>query len=299
MIGCSVIVPTYNRLPQLKQCIAVLAALTHPAYEVIVINDGSTDGTKEYLTQLSNTRFKVVNLPQNLGVSEARNRGVAEANYPIVAFTDDDCIAEPTWLSELLKPFANEQIGFSIGATEYVAHGYCGYFPERIIQNQHGQFPGAGNIAYRKEVFAKIGGFKDEFFRVYHNEDSELAVRAVVAGFTYVSCPAAVVFHQASTWTVHSLLNSAKNSAVWPVMKKLYPNHYRYFKPPVYWNTVVMPQEYLYLLLSPILIPLLFARYLWHGKRDVKIFFTKWPLWLILKRYYIYREALRQKVFMI
>lgn len=299
MTSCSIIVPTYNRLMQLRACLEALAALDYPTFEVIVVDDCSTDGTAEYLNGLNDPRFRFTSLPQNSGASEARNRGLALARYPLLAFTDDDCVVDNRWLSELMPAFDNEHIGFAIGATINVAPGYRGYFPERIIHNQDGQFPGGGNIAYRREVFERIGGFDDVFFRAYHNEDSELAVRAAAAGYDYVSRPRALAYHQKSTWTPRTLLASAKNAAVWPVMKRRYPTHYCVFKPPVAWNAMVAPQEYLYLLLTPILIPLLLVRYLMHGKRDLKIFFCKWPLWLILKRFYIWREALRQGVLML
>lgn len=100
-------------------------------------------------------------------------------------------------------------------------------------------------------------------------------------------------------WTCKTLLDSAKNAAVWPVMKKIYPAHYRIFNPPVKWNAIVAPHEYLYLFLSPLLIPVLLIRYLINGQRDLNIFFSKWPIWLLLKRFYILREAARRGVFML
>lgn len=295
---CSVVVCTYNRLEYLQKCLASLLALDFLDYEIIIVDDGSSDGTREFLDTLKNEKVRVIHNEKNCGISASKNRGIAESKSEIVAFTDDDCEVEMPWLSELYKGFADESIGFVIGSTFYVHRGYKGYFPERLVNNQNGVWPGGGNIAYRKEVFQKCGAF-DNYFFAYNNEDSEMAIRAVSFGFGFARSPGAVVNHQAANWTVKSLLRSAKNASVWPILKKRYPNHYAVFGSPVFRGRVVNKEDYVYFVLLPIFIIVLFARYLMHGKRDIKIFFVKWPVYLILRRYYVYKEALKNRIFMI
>jgi GT2 family glycosyltransferase len=153
-------------------------------------------------------------------------------------------------------------------------------------------------MAYRKSVFDLCGGFDDIFFE-YNNEDSEMAIRALSKGFSFVRTPNAVVLHQKATWKIQALLRSAKNASVWPILKKKYPKHYLVFGPPVKFGFLVNPSDYLYLLTAPAFIPLLLIRYWFHGKRDLKIFFMKWPVLLILRRFFIYKEAIRHRVWMI
>lgn len=297
-IGCSIIVCTFNRLNYLKRCLPSLLEQNYPEYEIIIVDDGSTDGTREFLDSLNDGEIKAIHHEYNQGLSASRNTGIKNASYDIVVFTDDDCQADTNWLTEIAKGFADEQAGFVIGQTFYVSRDYHGYFPERLVSNPGARWPMGCNIAYRKKVFAACGDFDSRFFD-YNNEDSEMAIRAVSQGFSFVRAPAAVVYHQKMDWSVKALVRAAINASVWPVLKKKYPRHYQVFGPPVKFGLIVNAGDYLYLLTSPLLIPLLLVRYLLHGKRDLKIFFTKWPLCLLLRRYYVYREALRQKIFML
>lgn len=294
----SIVVCTYNRLASLKKCLASLLALDFLDYEIIIVDDASSDGTREFLDALKDEKIRVIHNEKNSGVSISKNKGWTHARADIVAFTDDDCEVDKNWLRELTMGFDREGVDFVIGATFYIHKGYRGYFPERLVNNQNGQWPGGGNIAYRKKVFEKCGGFDDYFF-AYNNEDSEMAIRAVSAGFGFARNPKAIVNHQAANWTVKSLLRSAKNASVWPILKKRYPSHYAVFGSPVFGGRVVNKEDYLYLAFLPIFIIVLFVRYVMHGKRDIKIFVVKWPLYLFLRRYYIYKEAWKNRIFMI
>jgi glycosyltransferase involved in cell wall biosynthesis len=283
----------------LKDCLASLLKINFPEYEIIIVDDASIDGTKDFLDDLKSDKIKVVHHPVNLGVSVARNTGIKLASFGVIAFTDDDCEVDKNWLLELAKGFADERTGFVIGQTFYIRKGYRGYFPERLVQNPGAKWPMSSNIAYQKKVFAECGDFDNLFFSVYNNEDSEMAIRAASRGFLFGRSPDAVVYHQAMDWNIKSLLRSARNASVWPVLKKKYPDHYSLFGPPIRFGFIVNARDYLYLLTAPIFIPLLFIRYIMNGKRDFKIFFIKWPIYLVLRRYYVYREAVRNRILMI
>ena len=299
VVSCSIVICTYNRVDYLKKSIPALLNLDFSDFEIIIVNDGSTDSTIDYLNTLkANSKIKIINNEKNFGLSLSRNIGIRHAGHDIVAFTDDDCIADKNWLRQLLLGFAQAQVGFVIGQVFYRSAKYRGYFPERLVQNIGAQWPMGANIAYRKTVFKQIGYFEDKFFRV-GNEDSEIAIRAVAAGINFVRQPEAIVLHQAMDWHVSSLLRAARNFSVWPVLKKMYPSQYLFFGPKITLGFIVDAKDYIYILTLPLLIPLLLFRYVHHGKRDLKIFFIKWPVYIFLKRYYIYREAIRQRIFMI
>lgn len=297
MIPCSVVICTYNRLPCLIRCIESLLCIPYSPLDIIIINDGSTDGTKEYLENLHRTNIRVHHHEENRGLSNARNTGISLASHDIIAFTDDDCLPTSAWIEEMIKGFTDASVGFVIGETRYVRDGYKGYFPERLVQNVDAHWPMGCNIAYRKKMFTTIGGFDPAFFS-YNNEDSEIAIRAVAKGYAYTRQTDAIVYHQQMNWTVPSLLRSAKNGAVWVKLKKMYPGHYAEFHPPVSFGRIIYWKDYLLLLFFPIFIPIQFVRYILRGKRDLKLFFTKWVLLLFLRRYYIYKEAIQEKIFM-
>lgn len=294
---CSVVIPTYNRLPYLKKCISSILESDFANYEIIVVNDGSSDGTREYLDGLSKDKIRVFHHEQNTGVSQARNTGIRLAKHDLVAFTDDDCLVSKEWITNLINSFTDSKTGFAIGQTFYVQKDYRGYFPERLVSNLNAKWPMGCNIAFRKGVFQKIG-FWDGNFDKYSNEDTEIALRAIKAGFTLIRCPDAIVRHQAINWTVRSLLRSARNASVWVPLKKKYPDNFLTFGPPIKYKAIINPEDYLYLLILPVFIPLLLLRYLMHGKRDFQIFFAKWPIYLFLRRYYIWKETILNKVVM-
>lgn len=293
--GCSIVVCTYNRCDSLRRCLDALLLQQYASLEIIFVDDGSTDGTAAYLREITDARLRIVRHERNRGLSAGRNSGIAAARYPIIAFTDDDCVAAPDWVSRLVEPFSDARVGLVIGQAFYVARGVRRYFPERVVQNLDARWPKGCDMAYRREVFFRAGNFSDAYYR-YQNEDTEMAIRTVAAGFQFRRAPEAVVYHQPAQWTAGALLASAHNAAVWPILKKKYPAHYRAFGAPVRWG-IVHPFDYVILPLSPVLVPLLLARYLWHGGRDLKIFFAKWPAYFLLRRFHIIRSALRNRTF--
>jgi glycosyltransferase involved in cell wall biosynthesis len=295
--GCTVTLCTYNRLESLKRSLASLLSLDYPEFEIVIIDDASTDSTAKYLETLKDSKIKIVTHEKNLGLSEARNSGIKSAKYDFVASVDDDCVADKFWLKNLMAGFTSDDISFVFGQVFYISENYHGYFPERLVKNIGAMWPMGGNIVYHKKVFEKIGYLNSDFF-YFNNEDSEIAIRAVANGFKYARTPQAIIIHEAAVWNIKSLLRSARNGAVWPKLKKLYPNHYFHFKPKVSWGLIVLPWDYLYIITLPICVPILLIRYLAHGKRDLKIFFAKWPVLLLLRRYYIWKEAIKNRVWM-
>ena len=106
----SVVIPTFNRLPRLKQVLGALAkqSLDNDLFEVVVVSDGSTDGTKEYLSGVT-SRHLVHAHQDNAGPGAARNRGVQLARGRLILFIDDDIVATPTLVERHLA--AHGEIG--------------------------------------------------------------------------------------------------------------------------------------------------------------------------------------------
>jgi glycosyltransferase involved in cell wall biosynthesis len=104
----SVVVCTYNRSLQLEECINTLRKLNYPKsrYEIIIVDDGS----KEQKDWIKSPDVKLVLHPQNLGIPKARNTGYKSSRGEIVAFIDDDCLADRQWLKELIKPYTNPNV---------------------------------------------------------------------------------------------------------------------------------------------------------------------------------------------
>ena len=95
----SVIVPTYNRGNVIGRAVKSILRQTWPHFEIIIVDDGSTDGTKAIVDELGDSRIRYMLLEQNAGVAHARNVGIQEAKYEYIAFLDSD----DEWLPKKLE----------------------------------------------------------------------------------------------------------------------------------------------------------------------------------------------------
>ena len=188
MTKISVVVLTKNRINQLKCCLDSLLRQTFSNFEIIVIDDSSTDGTKEFVE----TRFRA---DQNLkfiqrdgiGIANGRNTGIRNSTGCIVAFIDDDCTAHPEWLAKAVDCMDKTKADILRGGA-YLPNGtlFSKLDPESL------NFATL-NIFYRKQIFEKIGMFDERF--VHCAEDRDMGLRTVQAGYKLVLNPEVMVFH--------------------------------------------------------------------------------------------------------
>ena len=195
----SVVVCAYNAARTVDSCLASLKKLNYPNYEVIVVNDGSTDQTLE-IAQCYDY-MQLIN-QENLGLSAARNVGIAAATGEIIAFTDSDCVADPDWLTYLVAKFISSGV-CAVGGPNFpppedslipscVAVSPGGPTHVLLSDEVAEHIPGC-NMAFRRDVLQEIGGF-DPLFRTA-GDDIDLCWRLQDLGYTIGFSPAAVVWH--------------------------------------------------------------------------------------------------------
>jgi len=196
----SVIVPAFNAEVTLSSCLEALVAqsISKEDYEVIVVDDGSTDDTSKIAQQ-----FKVKFLYQtNRGPAAARNKGAAEAEGRIILFTDADCVPDRSWLEEMTLRFEEPEVMGVKGAykthqTQLIARFAQAEFEDRydLLWSQTSiDMVDTYAAAFRKNIFQKMGGF-DEHFPVANNEDTDFSYRLATAGHKLVFNRRAFVFH--------------------------------------------------------------------------------------------------------
>lgn len=194
-----VAVPCYNGAAYIAKCVQALLEQTWQADEVLVIDDGSTDGSAE---QIRGYPVRLVKHTQNQGLSAARNTALQQANCEIIVYVDVDAYAHPEMLSCLLPPFqehgvtgAGGQGIESVQKTIYDRwrsfHASQGHGHETLRQVEH--LFGLC-MAYRREALLEIGGF-DTRLRT-NAEDMDIGYRLTDAGKRLVYNPEAKVFHQ-------------------------------------------------------------------------------------------------------
>jgi glycosyltransferase involved in cell wall biosynthesis len=195
----SVVVCAYNAARTMDKCLASLEHLNYPDYEVIVVNDGSTDRT---LAISESYPYCRIISQENKGLGVARNVGAEAATGEIVAYTDSDCVADPDWLNYLA------------GAMEAKGLVACGgpNFPppeDELVPEAVAVSPGAPcpvllddeiaehiagcNMAFRRDVLLGIGGF-DAVFRAA-GDDVDICWRLQDAGHAIGYSAAATVWH--------------------------------------------------------------------------------------------------------
>lgn len=190
----SVVVATYARPERLARLVAALEAqdLTAP-FEVVIVDDGSPGPTWDELVRLTGSSalaLTPVRLDDNQGPAAARNRGWREAVGPLIAFTDDDCIPAPGWLSALVEGLAGLDV--VQGRTEPDPAGTWGPF-SRTVEATREDFYATCNVGYRRTILERIGGFDRAYSAC---EDTDLALRAIAAGARAGYADRALVHHE-------------------------------------------------------------------------------------------------------
>ncbi len=135
MTKVSVVIPAYNSMAYLPETITSVLNQTYTDFEVVVVNDGSTDNTKEWVSQIDDSRIRLIS-QENRGLAGARNRGIEESQGKYLAFIDADDLWSPTKLAEQVKILDNHpEIGVVCTWVTYVDEQ--GNSTGRIVQNQH------------------------------------------------------------------------------------------------------------------------------------------------------------------
>ena len=211
-MSVSLVVSTRNRGGRLQDFFASLVGLDPPAggWELILVDNGSTDGTADAIRRFADGAPFAVRCVHAAtpGLSHARNAGLQHASGRIVAFTDDDCYPRPDYLRAVVDVFAHHQAGVIGGrvvlhdpadAPVGVKDAPAAFeIPPRTFVRA-GIMHGA-NMAVRREVLETIGGFDPRLgagTRAMAGEDTDFIARAVWAGWTarYDPCPTVAHHH--------------------------------------------------------------------------------------------------------
>lgn len=220
MPAVSIIIVTWNSAAHLPRCFAALAAQTFSDFEIVIVDNGSTDGGVEALPgRFPSLSFQVQRNETNLGFAPANNTGARLAQAPWLALLNADAFPEPDWLERLLA-----------AAQEYP--GFLSFASRQIQDRDPGRFDGEGDAyhvsgmawrrnynapvapggtptpvfsacaaaaLYHRATFLQAGGFDEDYFSYF--EDVDLGFRLLLAGIRTLYVPGAVVRHVGSAST--------------------------------------------------------------------------------------------------
>lgn len=213
----SVVIPNWNGKHFLAECIDSLNEQTFRDFEIILVDNGSTDGSAEFAEERYGNFIRIIRNKKNLGFTGGNNVGIEAARGEYIVLLNNDTWAEPTWLEELAKA---TYLGHPIGMWASKVYSYFrrnqieavgeliywdGLSRSRgqyeLEKGQYGEMegiffpPGCGGM-YRKVVFEEIGLFDEDFFA--YGDDAEIGIRARLAGWKCVFVPKAIVYHKSS-----------------------------------------------------------------------------------------------------
>ncbi len=227
----SIIIPVFNGLKYLPNCLNSIFASNYPFYEVIIIDDHSTDGTKKYLKNLqssttnfqNNIRLKTLFNHRNLGAAQSRNLGAAIADGAYLLFLDVDTQLTPDCLQQIVAKFqSNPKLGALQAQLDTGGHFLTPLgFPYEIeVNDQERLIFGArsAGLAIRKDLFKHIGGFDSDY--LIYGEDTDLSWRVWLAGYQIIYFPSAKLHHfQKSSFTPRNLFYQGPKNSLHNILK--------------------------------------------------------------------------------
>lgn len=240
----SVVTPNYNGKNFLYDYFNSLNENSSEIGEVIIIDNGSSDGSQDFIKETSQKlNFPVILIEnnKNLGFAEAVNQGIAKSKYDYIFSLNNDTVLEKKAILELLKLIKKDNNVFSVSSKmiqfknrdliddagdDYTLLAYTKKIGNNHSANEYNEVfevfsSCAGAAVYRKDLLLKLGGFDSEFFA--YMEDVDLAYRAKIEGYKNLFCPKAIVYHIGSA-TTGSQYNEFKvrlaaRNNVWVVYK--------------------------------------------------------------------------------
>lgn len=206
----SVVICTYNRAKYLEKCLNSLNKQTYPNFEIVVVDGPSNDETSQVLEKYP--EIKLIKQEKLNGLSFARNLGIQASDGEIVAFIDDDAVADENWIKYLVEGYTDESIG-GVGGPVFDKDGNCcefknGYIsktgiPSLIQENDlnyndpHGNFFNyitGTNASFRKKVLYEVGLF-DEYIK-YNLDETDVCMRVILKSVYKIKhVNNAIVFH--------------------------------------------------------------------------------------------------------
>lgn len=225
MLKVSIIILNYNGIDHLGVCLRSLSKQTFSNSEIVLVDNGSTDGSIEFVRR-EFPEVKLILLHTNTGFAVALNKGITETSSPYIALLNNDTEVEPRWLELLVEGLKTYP---DVGAT---ACKMLNFYSRDVIdaagdiltrsgtaeprgygEKDSGQYnirqfvfgPCAGAALYRREVFDQVGLFDESFFMYY--EDVDLDFRIQRQGWQVLYVPSSVCYHKrgATSRTMHRL----------------------------------------------------------------------------------------------
>jgi glycosyltransferase involved in cell wall biosynthesis len=186
----SIVIPIRNRVNYLPNLIKSLSNLNYPQYEIIIVDDCSTDNTDALLKQYP---IRSISLKKPVGSAKARNIGIKEARNEIIALTDSDCIVSKNWLKDLVPHLnTHDAVGGKVIFRDDIEKKINPSIIDKTIIREDSpvNFLNTSNLVFKKSLWSHTSGFLN-----YRLEDVEFSWRLLKGGYKLVFVPRGLVIH--------------------------------------------------------------------------------------------------------
>lgn len=276
----SIVIVTYNRCEDLKECLSSIFNLKAKPLEVVVVDSKSTDSTKQ-LTECFPIEFVSINRRNR---QSARNLGISIAQGDVVAFLDDDVVVCDEWLRKLKIPYTNSNVGGVGGRAIPYGSKKGSYiktnkaevgkvFNDGLVIGNF-DFPSGNivevdsfigcNMSFRRNLLLKVGGFDDNYLGTGYRDDTDLCMRIRRLGYKLLYQPKSLVWHKFrgkqvnDDWSYWYIRNH-----VYFYLKNIFAEHKRDF-PFFLYRMFFPPKDYVLksgikVRIDPALIPIVFS----------------------------------------
>lgn len=242
IIKVSIVVAVFNEKFYIERCVKAILGQCHTSFELIIVDDGSTDGTAKIINEIKDQRIVYLRNDKRRGIAYSRNVGIHKAVTEYIFFTDADCMPTKYWLQEAIKVFEQKDCLGIEGKTCYETSRTS--ITDRIIENLRGGVYTTCNIAYRRKILEEVGYFNKRYELV--SEDTDLARKVLSKGYIEF-LPSMLVFHQQRKQTVKNYFQIA-----FRVFSKVkYINDTKDYSA-CFWK-IMYPKHLIYILCPPLL----------------------------------------------
>jgi glycosyltransferase involved in cell wall biosynthesis len=282
----SVLICVRNVEKYIGNCLRSIIEQTFTEFEIVIIDDDSTDKTKNLIESFQDKRIKYFKNERWLGITKSRNRSIKLAEGDCLFFTDGDCVVSKDWIEQGLKFLDNSDCAGVEGVIYYISKEYQPTFSDHSSPRGLGKFM-TGNIAYKRKFVESVGGFDE---RYDYFEDRDLALRILRSGILEFN-PNMTVCIQKETVTPKKLLKHS------PIMKnRVYLFKRFHDKQLISWRIVDMWNLYKILCPPSLLMSLFINKF--KTIDDYKLLpFTY--IRAISERLQLWKECAKERVFLI
>jgi glycosyltransferase involved in cell wall biosynthesis len=204
----SVLLCVRNEEKYIGGCIKSILSQTYEDFEVIIVDDNSTDHTQTIIKEFDDERIKHFRNEEWCGIPRSRNRGLKHAKGEYVFFTDGDCRVPNSWIKEGLKSLKSPGCVGVEGRICYVSENHKPTLSDGVIENVNGSQFTTGNVAYKRSVVKAAGGFDERLKRL---SDRDIALRIMKYGEIRFN-PKMIVYHPQVVQTPRGLIETASRA---------------------------------------------------------------------------------------